>query len=290
MVQVHEIVLNPVDEPLLVFGGPYGNLQATQALRRAAVALGIRLHRVLCTGDVVAYGADPQATVDLIRDWGVEVVMGNCEESLGFDAEDCDCGFAEGTVCDTLSAAWFAFCRQALDGGAKAWMRNLSRRVRRVVGDRRLVAIHGGATDISRFVFASTDDSVKRKELDLLGADGVLAGHCGLPFTVTPGGGLWHNAGAIGLPANDGTPRGWFSLLTPTPDGILIAHHHLDYDHAAAARSMARQGLPRAYARTLRTGLWPAMDILPETERSTAGQPLTFAPLMWSPPARLTAA
>ena len=172
MVDEHEIVLDSVDKALLVFGGPYGNLQATTALRRAAASRRIPTDRILCTGDVIAYGADPQATVDLIRDWGVAVVMGNCEESLGFDAEDCGCGFAEGTVCDDLSAAWFAYCRQAVDGEAKAWMRSLPRRVRLVLGGRALVAIHGGATDISRFVFASTDDAVKEAELDRLAPTG----------------------------------------------------------------------------------------------------------------------
>ena len=37
--------------------------------------------------------------------------------------------------------------------------------------------------------------------------DGVIGGHCGLPFTKVVGDRLWHNPGAIGMPANDGTPR-----------------------------------------------------------------------------------
>src|SRR5450432_1834339 len=97
-----------VDEPLLLFGGCYSNLQATQALFDQAKRLGIPPNRVICTGDVVAYAADPAATVDLVRQAGMHVVMGNCEESLGTNAADCGCGFATGSACDLLSVAWYA--------------------------------------------------------------------------------------------------------------------------------------------------------------------------------------
>ena len=96
------------DGPLLFFGGPYSNLEATRALLDRAAALGIAPWRTVCTGDVVAYGADPAATVELLRNCGCHVVMGNCEESLAAGRADCGCGFPEGSQCERLSAAWFA--------------------------------------------------------------------------------------------------------------------------------------------------------------------------------------
>lgn len=60
---------------------------------------------------------------------------------------------------------------------------------------------------ITHFVFASTPDAVKSADLESSGADGIVAGHCGLPFTQVIGGRLWHNAGAVGMPVNDGTSR-----------------------------------------------------------------------------------
>src|SRR5262249_61302033 len=88
----------------------------------------------------------------------------------------------------------------------------------------RLAVVHGGVALISRFLFASTAAVIKAEELEISGADGILAGHCGLPFTQTIRGKLWHNAGAIGMPANDGTPRVWFSVLTPHPGGLRVEH------------------------------------------------------------------
>src|SRR5258708_15878664 len=89
-----------------MLGGTYGNLEATEALRRVAGERDIPPSQTICTGDVVAYGADPQAAVDLIRDWGCAVVMGNCEEALAADAPDCGCGFEYGTPCSALSHHW----------------------------------------------------------------------------------------------------------------------------------------------------------------------------------------
>jgi hypothetical protein len=78
-----------VDRPAIIFGGPYGNLEATHALLDEAARLGIPPGRIVCTGDVVAYGADPAASVDLVRAAGIHVVMGNCEESLASAAAMC---------------------------------------------------------------------------------------------------------------------------------------------------------------------------------------------------------
>lgn len=273
------------DRPVLVFGGPYGNLQATEALLAEAGRRGIPPSRMVCTGDVVAYAADPAATVDRIRAAGVAVVMGNCEESLSVGAADCGCGFAPGSVCDALTAAWYGHAGRALDDAARAWMAALPRRLDLVLGGRRLAVIHGGVARINRFVFASTPAADKRSELDQAGADGVVGGHCGLPFSQRIGGRLWHNAGAIGLPANDGTPRVWFSVLTPLADGaVAIEHRALGYDHGAAAAAMRRAGLPEGYAAALETGLWPSVDVLPPAEAAARGRPLAEGEVLWPAP------
>lgn len=270
------------DLPLLSFGGPYGNLEATSAVLREAKRLGIPDRRVICTGDVVAYCVDPVATVELVRRTGIRVVMGNCEESLGFEAGDCGCGFAEGSECDLLSAAWYAYAARELDSDARAWMRSLPRSIDISLGGRRLKAVHGSPSEINRFVFASTPPVAKAQELEFADCDGIIAGHCGLPFTQIIGHRLWHNPGAVGMPANDGTPRVWFSVLTPRSDGVLVEHRSLDYDHEAAAAKIRRAKLPEAYARALATGRWPSCEILPEEERAASGKPIEPEATLWS--------
>jgi predicted phosphodiesterase len=269
------------DGPLLVFGGPYSNLEATIALLAEADRRAIPRSHVICTGDVVAYCADAEAALDVVIQSGVRVVMGNCEDSLAARAEDCGCGFGEGTACDLMSAQWYTYASRCVRDDQRRWMGALPRRIDVDIAGRRLAVIHGGAEKIADYVFASTSDLEKARQLALTGADGVIAGHCGLPFTQIIDDRLWHNSGVIGMPANDGTPRAWFSTLTPTIDGLLIEHHALAYDHTAAARKMRERGLPEGYATALETGLWPSLDVLPGIERSATGAALAPPRTIW---------
>ena len=47
--------------PVLVFGGCYSNLQATEALLAEARRRGFSASQMICTGDMIAYGADAAA-------------------------------------------------------------------------------------------------------------------------------------------------------------------------------------------------------------------------------------
>ncbi|NQV85337.1 MAG: metallophosphoesterase family protein [Rhodospirillales bacterium] len=284
--------LGLLDGSVLCFGGPYSNAQSTQALLAEAARRGIPADRMICTGDVVAYGGDPVACVDLIRAAGIPVVMGNCEESLGFAADDCNCGFEEGSECAEWSEAWFAGAAMALDDNARAWMRALPRQIRFTLAGRRFAVIHGGIDAISQYIFASTPPAEKADIIERLGVDAVIGGHSGLPFSEVLGSGLWHNAGAIGMPANDGTPRVWFSILTPIAEtgAIEITLHELAYDHAAAAQAIRAVTPDLPYAKTLATGLWPNMAVLPDAERQQQGRPLSPRPVLWTRPTSAAAA
>ena len=268
--------------PVLVFGGSYGNLEATVALRREAARLGIRPGNIVCTGDVVAYCADPVATVAAIRDWGIHVIMGNCEESLGWSKDDCGCGFEEGTACEQLSVDWYAYANRRLGAEDRTWMRALPRRLDIALGERRLAVIHGSVDSINSFVFASTRWADKERQIAGSGCDGVIGGHSGIPFTQASSGKLWHNSGALGMPANDGTARVWYSLFLPDGRDIEIRSMSLHYDAAFAARKMRERGLPRGYADALETGLWPSCDVLPAAELAGRGEALAPRRFLWS--------
>lgn len=270
------------DGPLLVFGGPYSNLQATQAILAEAARRGIPSQRVICTGDVVAYGADAAACCDLIMASGIWVIAGNCEENLSVGALDCGCGFEEGTACDLLSRAWYAHANRQVTAAHRAWMAGLACRLMvRLPDGRRLAVLHGGARDISRFIFASAPQADLAAEIAATGCDGVIAGHCGIPFARQVGPGVWINAGAIGMPADDGTARTWFALLTPGKADLSVEILPLQYDHVAAAAAMRKASLPEGYAAALGSGIWPSCDVLPPAERARREQKLLPAKLVW---------
>ncbi len=273
-----------LDGPLVFFGGPYSNLQALDALLAAARAEGVDPASVVSTGDLVAYCADPRAVVARIRAAGVRFVRGNCEDQLARDAADCGCGFAPGGACDRLAAGWYAHARAQLGADERAFLGAAPARLDLVVNGVRIAVVHGAAAQTNRFIFASTPARVKQLEFDALGADVIVAGHSGLPFTQAVGAGLWHNPGALGMPANEGAPRVWYSLVRAGArlGEIAIEHRALDYDYAAAAAAMRRAGLAEDYARALETGLWPGCDALPKAEARAQGAPLAPAPVVYA--------
>ena len=267
-----QIVIEP---PLLVFGGPYSNLRALTAMRERADALRIPARSVICTGDVVAYCAEPEETTQAIREWGCHVVAGNCEEQLAQGAADCACGFEAGSACETLAKGWYPFANARMSDESRGWMAGLPRAITFAIAGVSFRVIHGGVDSINRFVFGS-EHEVIADELAHAAADVVIAGHCGLPFKRRIDRQTWFNPGVIGMPANDGTPDVWYGVIRHNQDAIMLSTHRLTYDAHSAAAAMRRTGHADGYARTLVTGLWPSLDILPPEER--AGTATRFRP------------
>lgn len=247
---------------VLLFGGPYSNAQATRAL--LARASGMAPANVICTGDIVAYCADPLDTIAMIRGHGMTVVAGNTEKQLAAGAEDCGCGFEAGSFCDRLSAGWYAFAGASVTDPDRAWLGArpdiaVFRHARR-----RYAVIHGGVSDIARFLWPVSPEAAFREEIALIEAqtgpvDQVIAGHSGLAFQRQIGARLWTNAGVIGLPPHDGRPMTRYAVLSA--DGIRF--HRLAYDHKAARDAMQAAGLTQGYDQSLSSGIWPSEDVLP---------------------------
>jgi predicted phosphodiesterase len=246
------------DQGVTVFGGPYSNLQALQALADLCDGPAV------CTGDVVAYGGDPAATVDLIRKLGWPVVAGNCELQIAEDAPDCGCGFGEGTACDLLSVGWYPAAKAAIDDDARAWMASLPDIGTFMQNGRRYAVLHGGATKVNRFLWPTSEAAEFEAEIAALEAwigpiDGIIAGHSGIAFHRWIGEHHWINAGALGLPPHDGRPETRYAVLQDND----VTFHHLSYDHQAARSAMEVAGLIQGYHAALTTGIWPSEDTLP---------------------------
>jgi predicted phosphodiesterase len=277
-------MLQKTDSPvpsLLFFGGPYGNLQAMTALRSIADGMRLPPSSIICTGDTVAYCAQPSETIEAIRSWGIQVVAGNVELQLANDAGDCGCNFIKGSVCDRLSEQWFAFANSRITGEQRSWMRSLPTALTLQIGGRKIGVVHGSHANVSEFLFRSSPWDRKRPNFDSLECDIMVGGHCGIPFIEPYEDKLWVNAGVIGMPANDGTRRGWYLLVLESEEDLEFSLCSFDYDSERAARLMDELNLPCEYASTLRTGLWCSMDNLPAKERTFQGIPLSFSSVLF---------
>ncbi len=263
--------LGQLNDPVLLFGGPYSNLQATCALIRQAHMRGVAPSHMICTGDLVAYCGQPVETVAKIRQLGCPVVAGNCEVQLAEGRQDCGCGFQAGTACDLLSAGWFAHADKSVDAPTRAWMASLPDLITFTHNGQRCAVIHGGAKENSRFIWETSFDAIFEEEIMQIQAlvgkvDRVIAGHSGIAFQRVIGGISWVNAGVIGMPPNDGRPETRYMML----QNGQVELCNLSYDHTAAQAAMQAAGLTQGYDAALGSGYWPSEDVLPPDLRRAA--------------------
>jgi predicted phosphodiesterase len=249
---------------LLLFGGVYSNLHALDALIERAGEAGIPPENAICTGDIVAYCADAAKSVERIRSWGCPVLKGNCETQLAEDAPDCGCGYDEGSQCSLLSRGWYAHARRTVPPEAKVWMGKLPDRIVFRHNGLRYAIVHGGASDISKFLWPTTSLAVLRGEISVLegevgAVDRVISGHSGISFQAEVDGVTWLNAGAIGMPDNSGRPQTSYVIVS----GKSLENKILSYDFKAQVEAMRQAGLTQGYNETLGSGYWPSEDTLP---------------------------
>ena len=264
------------NEDIFVFGGVYSNLQALRTVKALAEERGFRPKQIICTGDIIAYCANPVECVDLLEDWGVHAIAGNVELNLRDESDDCGCNFNEGSRCDVFSRQWYPYAKEAITDKNKAYIHSLPEFLDLDFHGKKVKIVHGSYHNISEFVFQSSPDELFDKNFEDSGAEIIVAGHCGIPFERKTKKGHWINAGVIGMPANDGTARTWCGILGLTQNKPSFEFIELNYDHATASKRMLEAGLPSSYANTLINGIWDNCEILPPEETALQGKKLVF--------------
>ena len=256
---------------VLLFGGVYSNLQALEALIAVAEQENILPENCICTGDIVGYCGQPEETVQLFKLWKANSIVGNVEEQLASGSIDCGCDFTQGSRCDTFSKEWYPLAQSKLSKSSIDWIKTLPDHIKFQYANKNVCVVHGSYEYISEFVFKSTNWNLKQISFDNSESEVIIAGHCGLPFIDQRENKIWINPGVIGMPANDGFQSVWYAILDDL-DGFSAKHYTLDYNHKKATEIMLKNGFPASYAKTLQTGLWDNMEILPEREKAQRGK------------------
>ena len=262
---------------LLLFGGVYSNLQALQALKAIADEQKIPADNIICTGDVVGYCAQPEETVQLIKNWGIHSIAGNVEIQLRERLDDCGCDFREESRCDIFSRNWYNYAQRNVSEDSLAWMETLPDFLQFDYAGKKLTVVHGSYFETSDFIFKSTPKEKKLANFEATNSDIIIAGHCGLPFANKTEDKLWLNPGVIGMPANDGDTRVWHATIETVDGEVRYKFHRLAYDNQLTAKLMNDNKLPAQYAKTIIDGIWDNCEILPEEETAAQGQPILIS-------------
>lgn len=263
-------------DKLLLFGGVYSNLQALEKMKALAEENGFSPKEVICNGDIVGYCAQPEESLQLVKEWGIHAIIGNVEEQLREGADDCGCDFESGTRCDVFSRQWYPYAQAKVGKEMINWLNTLPYHLTFNFFGRSVTVVHGAYSHISRYVFKSTDWKEKIKEFEDSDSDIIIAGHSGLPFSEKKEDKIWINPGVIGMPANDGSTSAWYAILKWEGNAVNVEHHSFTYNNGKANQLMLENNLPQEYANTLLTGIWDNCEILPPRETELQGKAITF--------------
>jgi len=245
---------------VLLISDLHANLQATEAVLAHA---GTDWDRVLVLGDLVGYGADPEAVIDIAR--GLEnatVIRGNHDKVVAGidDASDFN-------LIARHAAQWTA---ARLDAERTAWLRGLARGPVAIAGLGMNVAIcHGAPFDEDYYIFDAEDAAnalesapgslvfcghthvqIAFREM-MSGLRGVITALDDQKIAVRADIPTLINPGSVGQP-RDGDPRAAYATFDT--EARLVRLERVEYDIGEAQRRIRDRSLHPSLAERLAVG------------------------------------
>jgi predicted phosphodiesterase len=209
-----------------------------------------------CLGDLVGYGPDPNGVIDLIRTAEIPSLMGNYDDGVGFERGSCGCFYADPEA-ERIGARSYEFTVRAVSADRKAYLRDLPREWRVVIGGRSLHLVHGSPRKINEYLLPDRDvrtfDRIAAAEAQEE-TDVLVFGHTHIGWHRTYSGVLFVNVGSAGKPSG-GDPRAAYTLLRlGGQDRPQVQEVRVEYDVEETASAILAAGLPIELADNLRRG------------------------------------
>ena len=240
----------------LILSDIHANLDALDAVLASATG---EWDAVLVLGDLVGYGAEPNAVIERVRELGpAAVIRGNHDKAA--------CGLDNGEHFNQVARYAAGWTYEQLSPEHRQYLRDLPAGPHAV--DDRLDICHGAPFDEDYYIFDATD---AQRGLEASTRQACIFGHTHLPVIFTARNGAVGaeipdddlpplvleeaaryliNPGSVGQP-RDGDPRAAFAVYD---DAGTFLFRRVEYDVAEAQRRIAAAGLPQSLANRLAIG------------------------------------
>ncbi|MBL8327330.1 MAG: metallophosphoesterase [Rubrivivax sp.] len=242
----------------------HANLEALQAVLRLLDERHPQA-RLLCPGDIVGYGPDPAACIELLRERQVPCVRGNHEEMV-LGTRD----FSRCVVAGITAARW---TRQQLSSVQRQYLADLplSRHI-----SPELTMCHGDLLSADTYISHAEAGNLALQQLQSLApqAQILVCGHThhaalhsredgfavlteSVTLQLQPGRRYVINPGAVGQ-SRDGAPVARCAVLDLERHELTV--HRLSYDHALTERKMRAAGLLGGVVLERPEGVWRRVE------------------------------
>jgi predicted phosphodiesterase len=250
---------------LALLADVHGNLEALRTVLRD-LARSAPDARLVCAGDVVGYGPEPEACLEMLAEREAIVVRGNHEEMV-LGMRD----FERAGHAGIVAALW---TRARLSSAARRHLEALPAHVDAGGG---VVICHGDLSSADTYVATRTDAERAVAELERVAprAHLLVCGHTHHPLLFTRGAGIItpHHGATLRLlrarpsvinPGSVGqervTQRPWARYALLDVERGVVVYRALAYDHAATVRQARRMGLRPTIVLLPPRGLWRRVE------------------------------
>ena len=242
-----------MDRLFAILGDIHSNLDALQVVLEDCRAQGVT--DFLCTGDVVGYNACPHECLQIVRDLGCPVVMGNHDHYVS-SAQDLD-------DFNPHAAAVIEWTRRQMTEDEIAYLKSLPFSMTRMG----ITLVHSTLDNPSAFGYVFDHLQAEAHFVHQV-TPLCFHGHTHCPmiyekqleavyridaqdFRMPIGRKYFVNVGSVGQP-RDGDPRAAYVLYSPKDRTVRF--RRLEYDIAAAQERIRQAGLPDRLADRLAVG------------------------------------
>lgn len=240
---------------ITVFGDIHANLPALEAVFVDITAR--QLDNLYCLGDLVGYGTFPNEVVQWIRERGIPTLMGNYDQGVGNDSDDCGCAYKT-DVERARGERSIAWTNAHTTANHKAFLRSLPAHLPVRLGDLQVLLVHGSPRKVNEYLYEDRPDDYFERIMDAAEADVLVCGHTHLPYhKVLPSGRQIVNAGSVGKP-KDRDPRAGYVVLDGSGRDLTVSFIRVPYDIERIAQAIEatpdETGMPHPFAQMLRDG------------------------------------
>jgi putative phosphoesterase len=180
---------------VVIISDIHANLAALEAVQEPYDFL-------LCLGDLVDYGPQPQEAIQWVRERALKVIRGNHDQALAYDM-DCRCA----QVMKEASVTTRKWHTQLLSAQEKEYLRGLPLSERLELGGAKFFLAHASpAGDLYKYLRPEVSDEALAEEILGIDADFIFIGHTHLPMLRHLGKITIVNPGSVGQPRH-GNPR-----------------------------------------------------------------------------------
>jgi putative phosphoesterase len=136
---------------------------------------------VYCLGDLVGYAPFPNEVTERIRTEHIATIMGNYDDGVGFDRDECGCAYREAEE-RRLGDQSFRWTKEHVTPENKAFLRGLPPNIRTEVGAKRVLLVHGSPRKINEYLFEDRPVSSFQRLAASSNADVIVFGHTHKPY------------------------------------------------------------------------------------------------------------